>query len=273
MGMDTPAIFWAIGFPLWLFFIALGVGTVFAMSDSESIGFLVSKLCFIGAAATFIGFSVYWIVTARLALSLAIVLAALIGIVSIPSLILALAWVRTTEIRLSSRLVPADLPDPSQWPGIPANALKVFIGSNVAWATTMPHTVLMMNGDPMIAIDRDKSDRGLVVSILKIFDDRDNIIARIDEDGFWVENSTRKKRPDPSTLVVYDHTDTEVLRIVLLNEKALLITGVFRHAGIDGPIIITPTFMKIGGTTLTRNSFGESGLADIAVGSFPQNAR
>jgi hypothetical protein len=74
---------------------------------------------------------------------------------------------------------------------------------------------------------------------LKVFDDRNDSIAHIDEDGFWVQNSVRKKRPDQSTLVVFDHNDTEVLRIHYLNPRAVSVEGIFRHPK------ISPTFWKI----------------------------
>ncbi len=172
-------------------------------------------------------------------------------------------------------LVPAHRPTPPLPPGlnaaqIPKDALKVFLGSNVAWATRMPHTVLTMAGEPMITIDRKKGHDELVVTVLRIFDDRNNIIARIDADGFWVENSTRKKRPDSHTLVVFDHTDTEVLRITFLNRTTISVTGIFRHASLARPVIVTPEYADLGGPRLTGNVFGEN-ASDIAVGRAPQS--
>src|SRR6202012_5128959 len=62
-----------------------------------------------------------------------------------------------------------------------------------------------------------------------MFDDRNDIIARIDKDGFWVQNNVRKKRPDECTLVVFDPSATEVLRLQYLNPKAISVQGLFRH--------------------------------------------
>lgn len=267
--MDT--IIWAFGFPLFLFFIAIGMGTGFAMNSADSIGYLVTKTCFVAAALIAVTLVVYWVVSSRQALPWNVAIPALTGLIAVPSLVVGLQWMQGVELLLSTRLLPGDGPTPSLPPSIsndalPATALKVFLGSNLAWTTRMPHTVLMMGGEKMIEINQDSSGN-LVVSTLKIFDDRSNIIARIDEeDGFWVENSTRKKRPDPSTLVVFDHTDREVLRIKLINKKSLSVTGIFRHPGVKQSVVVTPETMKIGGVTISGGAIGESGSADIAVG-------
>ncbi len=95
--------------------------------------------------------------------------------------------------------------------------------------TVFPHTVLQMRGEPMIVIDRDPKTKNLPVTTLRIFDDRDDIIARLDQDGFWVQNTSRKKRPDEHTLIVYDHNDQQVLKINFINPQMISIEGVFRH--------------------------------------------
>lgn len=267
--MDT--IIWAFGFPVLLACITLGVGTGFAVNSPDSMGFLVAKTCFVAATFVAVALIVYWVVVSRQAFPLNITLPALMALIAVPALVVGLQWMQGAELSLSTRLMPGNGPTPVLPPSmrdnaLPPTALKVFLGSNLAWATRMPHTVLMMGGEKMIEINRDSSGN-LVVSTLKIFDDRNNIIARIDEeDGFWVENSTRKKRPDPSTLLVFDHTDREVLRIQLINKDSLSVTGTFRNPRVVQSIIVTPEFTKIGGMTLSGNSFGESGLADIAVG-------
>jgi len=148
---------------------------------------------------------------------------------------------------------------------VPQDALLIFLGSTIAWATRMPHTVVEMGSDKMLVIDKDNSSNKLVVTVLRIFDAGNNIIARIDDDGFWVANSTRMKRVDPSTLVVFDHGDMEVLRIAFLNPGTLSITGIFRHAGLR-TVSITPEFLDVGRMRIMQNSLGESGRADISVG-------
>ena len=248
-----------------------GTGTVFAMTDSESVGFAVARACFIAAAITFVGFSVYWMGESKLSTLSIIIFGAIIGVISIPCLGLSLLWAKTTEMRVALRLFPDDLPTP-RLPmdvKIPDNALRVILGSNVAWATKMPHTILMISGEPLISIDRKGNSDELVVSALKIFDDRKNIIARFSEDGFWVENSTRKKRPDKSTLVVFDHNDQEVLNMHFINKNTIVVTGIFNHSTINRPVIVTQTSMKIGGSTISQSIMGENSPADIFIRGAP----
>jgi hypothetical protein len=167
----------------------------------------------------------------------------------VAALVVTFQRVDLLELRDSTRLMPGRLPTPRILENseiVPDDALLVFWGPTVAWSNQMPHTILQMDGKPMLTVDRDR--RGLVIKVLRIFDDSNRIIARIDEDGFWVEPSTRKGRPDRSTLVVYDRTDTEVLRMTLLNRKALSVTGVFRAEGVP-TVVLTPETMRVGTNT------------------------
>jgi hypothetical protein len=259
--MDTTTVIWVIGFPLLLFFLAIGVATAFAMTSSDSAGFCVAKICFSAAAFDVVAMAVYWAVATQQRAMWNVVIPTVAALIAVPSLVIALQWVGNIEIQLSTRLFPGNEPTPhiaNQKTPIPENALKVFYGTNVAWTTKMSVTILMMAGEKMIEIDRNAARDELVISTLKIFDDRNNIIARMDaDDGFWVENSTRKKRPDKSTLVVFDHSDKEVLRLVFLNRSTISITGIFRHEHVASPVIITTDFMDIGGPKFSECIYGE----------------
>src|ERR1017187_4952020 len=128
---------------------------------------------------------------------------AAISFATVGLLIVVLTWLNYRQAIQSAVLRPRNDPMPAH-PLIgraPENAFLVFLGTLMSWATKMPHTVLMMGGDTMIAIDREKDSDRLILTALRIFDDRNNIIASVDRDGFWVKNTTRSKRPDPSTLV------------------------------------------------------------------------
>jgi hypothetical protein len=110
------------------------------------------------------------------------------------------------------------------------------------------------------------------VSLLKIFDDRNDIIARIDVDGFWVANTVRKKRPDQSTLVVYDHYDREVLKIHLLNDRAMSLTGIFRLPSSTVPMRITPSSIDIDTNKYMGNTVDRSDI-DISMHAQDKNIR
>ena len=168
-------------------------------------------------------------------------------------------------------LEPANDPDPAsikKSPGpIPADALKVIMGTSVFWSTHFPRTILMMIGEPMIQVARSANGRNLTVTVLRIFDDRDNIIARIDADGFWVENSTRKKRPDKSTFVVFDHNDQEVLRMRFMNRHTISVRGVFRQKGVPFPVVSTDEYLDTGFGRMVGGGAGGGGPegADVAI--------
>jgi hypothetical protein len=252
-----------------LAFVTAGASIGFAMTNSESAGFLVAKACFAAAAFDVVAFAIYWVVATRQQMPWNVAIPTILAVITVPVLVLSLQWLANLEIQLSTRLFPGnETPTLAIKADIPKDALKVILGSNLAWATKMPQVILMMSGDKMIEIDRDPSKNQLVVSTLKIFDDRNNIIARVDaDDGFWVENSTRKKRPDASTLVVYDHSDVEVLRMVFLNPSTLSLTGTFRHAGIPKPVVITKDYLDVTGNIRMSNSvMGPAGKSMINVG-------
>jgi hypothetical protein len=161
-----------------------------------------------------------------------------------------------------TRLIPlGPIPPGSQ---LPPGLILLFGNKGFTSTTETPHTILRMGGQKMLEIDWDATRNELVVTVLRIFDDRNNIIARIDEDGFWVENSTRNKRPNPSTLVVYDHSDTEVLRAIFMTPRTFYVTGIFRRAG-SATVIIDPEFVQIGGVKISPFASMEVGGADISV--------
>jgi hypothetical protein len=247
--MDATTIIWTVAFPLLLFFVAVGVGVAFAMTNSESIGFFVAKACFAAAAFDVVAFAIYWTVASRLSLTASVALPTIAAVIAVPCLVLSIHWLNGIEAKLSTRLYPGEEPMPgaSVDTKIPNDEFRIYAGTNVAVSNNMPYSLAKIFGEDLLQVDRDK-DGEVFVSVLKVFDDRNNIIARIDaEDCLWVDNSTRSKRPNKSTLVVFDHSDVEVLRLVFLNPKAISVTGIFRHPKIRRPIIVTSEYMDMMG--------------------------
>lgn len=124
-------------------------------------------------------------------------------------------------------LEPGTMPDPPGMGQIPEGALAIFAGGGVCWTQGASVKIVKMAGDDMLTIER----RGpsLVVTVLRIYDANGSIIARIDEDGFWVAPQVRKKRPDKSTLIVFDQSDVEVLNLRFLNPKSISVRAFLRH--------------------------------------------
>lgn len=156
-------------------------------------------------------------------------------------------------------LKPGDESTPPMPPNchIPEDALKVFYGSNVSATRVFPFTILQMGAEEMIVVDKNK-DGDLVVTTLKVFDERGEILATIDEGDFWVRNDLRKKRPSGSTLVVYDRHDAEVARIQLLNARSLSVEGVFwlpRQGNMPGigPVTISKDALISGNNRISGN--------------------
>jgi hypothetical protein len=248
--------------------VVIGGGVALALSDATIHAFWMARVCFIAAATDALGLALYRLWAGNARVSLRLVIGAIVGAVVIPVIVLALRWVDLREAQNSTKLAAGNLPTPAVPPQarVPQDALMLFLGSTVAWATKMPHTVVEMGSDKMLVLDKDKAGDKLVLRVLKIFDENNKIIARIDDDGFWMASSTRIKRPDPGTLVVLDHGNTEVLRIAFLNPKALSITGIFRHAG-QRTVSITPEYLDIGRMRITQATFGENARADIGLGA------
>ncbi|MBS0220064.1 MAG: hypothetical protein JSR91_04900 [Proteobacteria bacterium] len=178
-------------------------------------------------------------------------------------LLLLAYWIRPEVVAVDLRdnegtLIPADVVTPALPQGCspPADSLIILFGNNVSWVTKFPHTALTMGGLPLFELQ--KGERGtLVVGLLRIFDDQDEIIARIDRNGFWVKNTSRKKRPDTHTLVVFDRRDEEVLRIRFLNPNVVSVQGIFRKGKLR-PLRITENAMFLGGIQITNSCMGNA---------------
>jgi hypothetical protein len=136
-----------------------------------------------------------------------------------------------------THLVPDDKPTPESSCPIPEGVFVVFLGNNVSFSTAVPHTIIAMGTDirgnpyPMLQVDR--SDDGVRIRILRVFDDLGNIITRFDlDEPFWIDSNLRRKRPNSHTLIVYDDKDNEAIKLYLVNNRTLLVTGIFRRPGV-----------------------------------------
>jgi hypothetical protein len=154
-------------------------------------------------------------------------------------------------------LVSAGLPSPLTTCPIPLDALVIYAGGNVSSTRTFPHTVFRVSGSDLVTIDKDK-DGHLLVSA-KIFDDRDNLIAKL-EGNQYVSTSyaSHFKRPDRSTLLIYDHEDRIALEVKLINDSAVRFTGRLHAPGnkLRAPLIVTDKSITVMRTILSGECFG-----------------
>jgi len=225
MEMGSEAIWLGVGFP-----ILVGIGVALAVSDANEIEFWVARGCFILAALDALAFVVIWLWRAESLGASTAVIGALIAGSFVIGLVYGLKWVDYREERGITKLMPGSKVRPQMPRGCdpPADAMVVLFGSNVAWGTKFPYTVLEMDKTKMLAISKVAGKSQISIDVLRIFDESKKIIARIDEDGFWVASDVRRQKPNRSTLVVYDGADQQALKIEFLNPNTLYIEGISR---------------------------------------------
>ena len=141
------------------------------------------------------------------------------------------------ETELHGMLIPADDPPPPNPCSAPKEAVSMILGNAYAWTTRFPMVVLWAHGHELITIG--KTSGGLSVSA-KIFSADGRIVADLEDNEFHVNpnNYFKVKRPDRSTLTVYDQQDRAVLRVRYLNPKAIRFSGIFHYPPQFVPLII-----------------------------------
>lgn len=159
------------------------------------------------------------------------------------------------ETEFSGVLLPANDPSPpNRCTPPPPEALSVFYGGSVAWSTHFPLTIVSITGKDLLSVRRDAN--GLSVWA-KIFDAEGKIIADIENNEFTINqnNYFKHKRPDASTLIIYDQYDQPVLNVRFLNPAALRVLGVFRVKD-RAPVIIEENRTLFGGSISTGDCAG-----------------
>jgi hypothetical protein len=222
-----------IVFALFLFFAATAISLA-GFGELNQREMLAGKICVFLAFATAIGLMFFYLNWARDQSDLfKILTASAIGAVLCASTLGYLVWLdyRATLMlaRNEGTLEPGnwDAPiHPNQQVNLPPTAIKVFLGPVLASSDKFPSPIIRVRGEPLFVVDRQKNSH-LRITLLKVFDTRNDIIARIDDTGFWVSPGSRKSRPDKSTLIVFDNRDTEVLNVRYLNKTTLSILGSF----------------------------------------------
>lgn len=261
MEMGSEAVWLGIAFP-----VLVGLGVALAVSDANDIEFWVARGCFVLAALDALIFVVIWLWRSENPSIPLVVIGAVIAGVSIVGLVYGLKWVDYREEKGLTRLLPGSKPRPQLPPRCdpPADAMVVLFGSNAAWGSQFPYTVLDMGGTKMLAVDKVADKAQLSISVLRIFDDRGTIIARIDDDGFWVAPDVRRQKPNRSTLVVYDRGDQQALKVEFLNSNTLYVEGIFRDRKGSVVQIIADRLILPRNNTVARNCFG-AGTGGAAI--------
>jgi hypothetical protein len=111
---------------------------------------------------------------------------------------------------------------------VPKDALLVLLGPLSAMATQFPDTVISINGESILTMDKDSS--GAVSVSMDVYDKDHDIVAIIDKNSFQVASSVFKFSRDnrlSDLRVIIRHDKEEVLHIRYINPHAISITGVF----------------------------------------------
>lgn len=252
--MDTPSILLGIGLPL-----LIGAGMALAASDASEIEFWVARAFFVLAALDAAAFAVWSLWSAEKLTAVNVTATALVGATVLVVLVVGLRWVDYREDKTIAYLRPGNGPSPSfagRRAVPPPNSLIVSFGSNLAWGTNLPFAVLQMGEMQMLAVDRTPGSSRLNISILRVFDGNGNLLARIEGEDLWFSPNVRHRKPNRSTLLVYDQTDRQVLKVEFVNPHFLYVEGIF-HSQTGRAVSITPECLLIqGGGCLAGNNFG-----------------
>jgi len=156
-------------------------------------------------------------------------------------------------------LQPANEPDPPgprACPSLPAQALKVHLGSSLGWTNSDDVTVLRIKDTEVLGLRR--TSNGMAVRA-KVFSEDGKVVAQIIDNRFYVNpnNSFRIDRPDSHTLVVYDRHQRQVLNVRYLNPYSVSVLGIFQVPGAI-PVVITQNAMFIGRSVLEQGCAGNS---------------
>lgn len=141
------------------------------------------------------------------------------------------------ETELHGYLIPAKDPSPkTPCKKRPPNAVTIFVGGNAVWITDSP--VVIVRVDDVDLLTLNNASNGLSISA-KVFSDDSKIVADIENNEFSVNpnNYFKVKRPDKSSLIVYDQQARDVLNIRFLNPANIRVSGIF-NAPNQKPVII-----------------------------------
>lgn len=113
----------------------------------------------------------------------------------------------------------------------PKDSVLLFAGSNNIQLTQFPYLFLIIDGDPIIVVDK-QSDGALTIKYLLLNDDNEQNLARIDDSEFWINPSIQRFMvPRRDRLVIADHSGHPALNLAFLNPTHLSLSGRFVHHG------------------------------------------
>jgi len=180
-------------------------------------------------------------------------------------------WIRGLQIdkeleSLSGWLYPAgehvDVPCPLAYP----DDLVLVCGTNSYFADKFPHTVIAINCDNVLSVDRDVNGRvGITLTIL----DKDGkVVVDLDHGQFTVNRNNYFKidrQRSRSTLSVVDQYKQEVLYLHLASKNVLQFRALFNYRGVPIRIDDSHPFGNFGNNSFEGGCL-HGGIADVQIG-------
>jgi hypothetical protein len=119
----------------------------------------------------------------------------------------------------------------------PKGAIAFLVGSNEFWSSRSGESdIITLDGKPVVSMK--KSDRGLLFDI-EMFDLNKRLVAKITNNKSILvpkNYSYKEYLPHGSTIALYDDYDKEILYVEYLNDRTVLIRGVF--TGPNGKTVV-----------------------------------
>jgi hypothetical protein len=151
---------------------------------------------------------------------------------------------------LTGKLIPASDPTPKTNPacGFAPNSTLVFVGDSAFSASEFPHTILEINGESIIGIDRSPS--GALELLINVMAADGRVIVRLDQRGAFIpSNRLFILKPDASTLIVQNEFGQDLINARYLNPHAFRINATklpVRGKQYDIPVFGGDSCMNIG---------------------------
>ncbi|HZZ69543.1 MAG TPA: hypothetical protein VFE18_15325 [Phenylobacterium sp.] len=141
---------------------------------------------------------------------------------------------------LTGTIVPADIE--AKLINCDGSHTGVGLGTNFVALSQFPANVLVIDGQPIIQIDRVRGI--LTIKELRIFDENGVPIASIHDNDFWIKRGVRAVQPFPFVMEVFDKKENMIFRVTYVNNDFLLFSGNFRYG--SDLVTIGDKSLKIG---------------------------
>jgi len=144
------------------------------------------------------------------------------------------------------------------------DSVFLFFGSNASYISEHGHwPVVTDSGNVLFTADLD--EKGLSVST-QLYDEQGTLQAIVDgNDVDALSQDICVKRPDLSTLVIYDRsTEEERLYVHYLNPHAVELRGLFRYPN-SPPVEITEAIMRMGSNSVTNTCLNATQAGAIVI--------